>query len=523
MKHIFNISKLTIISLAIVIFFCITYFGTVVFAEERYNFANFSEEDSMEFVEQCNIAIPKELLEWDELPSFTQKLITQSYYNPDTTFHYNYSVTQQYADSIRTAVKLHINNSDVPAVANDSSYSLQYNTVMDENGNWVTQGGYYNEKWGQYNCYAYAIHRAEQPGFYTTDWQYEPGNMSGTGTFVVGGNIADLANLVRDDLIAMGYSNITLSSTIPEITAEQELICVRRSAEDYHFMRYDIVTDAWYHKQGGTAILKYNYVPSNELIWYTEYSYNSHECPLPDIYDSDIVFITYSKNQINVVYNNALRMYIQPSKDIFCELNFANVGNYDVQLKSAYSVEYEIYNMDFDEVLSGEGATIDTYFPAENNKYYLRVNFEDCSERKYVDIRIKLHDHKCEECTYLDSALHTGQCACGNVITEEHSYEEFAYYNARSHTATCKCGYQRTLAHWVRPTSGRYANCVDCGALIDLGGTITPVNPFNIRKVSVNGSYILPNGIAVIVDADEEAYRNGTLVFYDPSDVPVTQ
>jgi hypothetical protein len=42
-------------------------------------------------------------------------------------------------------------------------------------------------------------------------------------------------------------------------------------------------------------------------------------------------------------------------------------------------------------------------------------------------------------------------------------------------------------------------------------------------KVSVNGSYILPNGIIVLEDADVEAYLNGTLVFYDPNDLPVTQ
>lgn len=105
---------------------------------------------------------------------------------------------------------------------------------------------------------------------------------------------------------------------------------------------------------------------------------------------------------------------------------------------------------------------------------------------------------------------------------EDHSYT-YTHRDSTMHTGICNCGYTITERHWVRPTSGRYANCVDCGALIDLGGTITPVNPFNITKVSVNGSYILPNGIAVIVDADVEAYINGTLVFYNPDELPVTQ
>lgn len=41
--------------------------------------------------------------------------------------------------------------------------------------------------------------------------------------------------------------------------------------------------------------------------------------------------------------------------------------------------------------------------------------------------------------------------------------------------------------------------------------------------MTVNGSYLLPNGIAVLVDEDVEAYLNGTLAFYESDDLPVTQ
>ena len=40
---------------------------------------------------------------------------------------------------------------------------------------------------------------------------------------------------------------------------------------------------------------------------------------------------------------------------------------------------------------------------------------------------------------------------------------------------------------------------------------------------SVNGSYLLPSGIAVLEDEDVEAYLNGTLQFYYENDLPVTQ
>ena len=42
-------------------------------------------------------------------------------------------------------------------------------------------------------------------------------------------------------------------------------------------------------------------------------------------------------------------------------------------------------------------------------------------------------------------------------------------------------------------------------------------------NIFVIGSYILPNGIIVLVDEDIEAYENGTLVWYDKDDLPQTQ
>ena len=45
----------------------------------------------------------------------------------------------------------------------------------------------------------------------------------------------------------------------------------------------------------------------------------------------------------------------------------------------------------------------------------------------------------------------------------------------------------------------------------------------SITQVSVNGSYIRADGIVVLVDEDIEAYLAGTLQFYHPADLPVTQ
>ena len=45
----------------------------------------------------------------------------------------------------------------------------------------------------------------------------------------------------------------------------------------------------------------------------------------------------------------------------------------------------------------------------------------------------------------------------------------------------------------------------------------------SITQVSVNGSYIRSDGIVVLVDEDIEAYLAGTLQFYHPANLPVTQ
>ena len=119
---------------------------------------------------------------------------------------------------------------------------------MNENGEWVTENGYYDTRWSNFNCYAYSINRCELSNFYNSSFQYQPGDMSGEGSFGSITNIYDLALLVQSDLIAMGYSNISLSYTMPNIGPTQELICVRmRSGVDYHFMRYDYNSNYYKH------------------------------------------------------------------------------------------------------------------------------------------------------------------------------------------------------------------------------------------------------------------------------------
>ena len=507
-------------------------------ATNDYDFANFTEEDSMSFVEQCNIEIPEEFLQMDGFSSFTKNLIHHSYSHPNESFCFNYAATQKYAEEIRAAVNSYLNVNLTYDVAPASYYSLRYNTVMDENGNWVTSGGYYDEKWLNYNCYAYSLNRVEQPQFYYSGElaQYQPGNMSNDGSFADTSSITELAELVKKDLMAMGYSNIFLSSTIPTIDSTQELICVRRHGSiDYHFMRYDIETNAWYHKPGNKAVLKYNFVPSNELIWYSEYSCENGEHPSLIYYESDIVFICYSKNQINIATEATTRKYINPTKDIFCELDFVSSGKYGLMLESTHSIQYEIYDKDFDIIILGSGAVNYISTSIASGKYYLRINFESCTDLNYVNISI--HTHTYNHCYESDSITqHKAYCWCGEYEYKQHTffddacvccglahiheYIEWEYYSNTQHIEKCTCGCLGTVraSHVVRSNSvGIFKPCVYCGALINTGSDFSQIESTKIL-ITESGSYIMPNGIIVLVDADIEAYLNGELVFYDPYD-----
>lgn len=159
-------------------------------------------------------------------------------------------------------------------------YTLQDSTMV----------GYYNGDLN-YNCYAYAIGRKEQ--------SYEPGDFSDTA-FDLSMPIGQMVNVVQLDLEFLGFDNVHITNTLPEIQSWQKLICMRKGADnsdnvDYHFMKYDQAADAWYHKPGKKAILKWNYSSPDFKVWTSEFVDETGEEIQGDIiYDSDIYYIVYN-------------------------------------------------------------------------------------------------------------------------------------------------------------------------------------------------------------------------------------
>ncbi len=105
---------------------------------------------------------------------------------------------------------------------------------------------------------------------------------------------------------------------------------------------------------------------------------------------------------------------------------------------------------------------------------------------------------------------------------EEHHYS-YTYLDNRSHRGVCDCGKLVIGGHYANGNDiigGRYVTCMGCNTLLDLHKDMANLVMSPNTQVSVNGSYILPSGIVILVEEDIEAYENGTLQFYNQSDLP---
>ena len=111
-------------------------------------------------------------------------------------------------------------------------------------------------------------------------------------------------------------------------------------------------------------------------------------------------------------------------------------------------------------------------------------------------------------------------------IPHSHSYGPYFYRDNHSHIKHCSCGSYITEGHYIRESDvvdNRYARCLGCRVQLDLFEDFANSIMSTNAQVSINGSYILPSGIVVLVDEDIQAYLEGTLVFYHPDNVPTTQ
>ncbi len=207
-----------------------------------------------------------------------------------------------------------LSTSNITAISAYSTYStssLQYSTTYGE----------WSESFKKYNCYAFALGKNDKYYYIgeksnislniTTGW-----NCNGPFVVSINNTIQQLADYTVHDLNNFGYNCVTSSkNSFFEPYDEQTLICVRKSKNDFHFMRY--VNGSWLHKPGWTWILKYNSVPNVNEDWVFEVAYNENgkviyknNAGYP--YTGDIYFIKYSSshNYSCYEYKNTTEHYV---------------------------------------------------------------------------------------------------------------------------------------------------------------------------------------------------------------------
>lgn len=360
-----------------------------------------TEDECFDFIIQNGIEIPVELDEPVGLKALIKKTIEVVESEPSYDFVYNFDKTQKLVEDIRELVNNYYGvtiDDNISYLSGISSYQLQYNYVYG-NGEWRTSGGEWNDKWLGYNCYAYSINRSDKPQYYNPYSyyiQYQPGDFAGTGSYYSGIPISSLASIIKADLEAIGLTNVTISDSIPtSLNSNQKLICVRTGAVDYHFMRFDPVTDAWYHKPGNTAVLKYKYVPSNSMNWITEGSFRGEEFYDGFAYNSSIKYIVYDIDTLVLnchTTETIVNKTIPSGKDTIYEINIECAKSYKIVSSASYAIDMYLYDDDMNllnvaPVMSNNNrtATITSYL--NSGTYYLRLKFTSSSNSGAITTR----------------------------------------------------------------------------------------------------------------------------------------
>ncbi len=119
----------------------------------------------------------------------------------------------------------------------------------------------------------------------------------------------------------------------------------------------------------------------------------------------------------------------------------------------------------------------------------------------------------------LESDNITGLPEFGSIVYGLHSHSythSYEWQSLTGHDCYCSCGEHIHGAHVVEQGSfgggqQQFAICLLCHGSASVG--VTGPNAVGELPHTQNGSYILPNGVIVLVEEDMEAYFAGTLVF----------
>ena len=266
-----------------------------------------------------------------------------------------------------------------------TSISQSYTLIDSEAyGDWKSE-------YANYNCYAFAINRTEIPPEFDTLKQYQPGDFSNQ-SISMSDSIFTIANVVKDDLEELSYSNINVSTNY--FSGYDYTIVVRKGNDDYHFMKLGTDNNR-YHKPGFTQVLRYKYQPSNSRIWTNEYIDENGVAHVGSIeYDSTIYYISYD-NMHEHNYSYEYRPIDKKYHYSYCECGFKIKSGHVVTGSPNSHGEYncllcgglaEIGFAIIDPISLNNEYVFDFTFVAPNGVLYLSVN----DYKKFIDSTLKI-------------------------------------------------------------------------------------------------------------------------------------
>lgn len=291
--------------------------------------------------------------------------------------------------------------------AESEKIKLEDSYFMDGDGNWVDSSYdyYYDEKWLNYNCYAFAMRRYDiAPDYYPyLEYYYYGDDTNGLRCYDPGQisllpdpghypSVREQAEAVVSDFNILGYHNVStfrFNGFLPALGADEELIAVRVSEPpdyyDYHFMRFDKGERVWYHKPSHGSVLKYKYPLCGWRSWTDEFPSNT---PATVTYSSDIWLIKYTpvilRPSIGVDLNESL--YIDNVGDKVFRLDIATAGHLDLTFQNVNGFTAVLYTDEWDAVDAS------TYNPISADvsagRYYLVMKNYRYSD--YVDLTVSL-------------------------------------------------------------------------------------------------------------------------------------
>ena len=186
----------------------------------------------------------------------------------------------------------------------------------------------------------------------------------------------------------------------------------------------------------------------------------------------------------NTIYPGSSYFY---NKNIFIKLNVNTSGNYNFVAHAINnSIDVKLYDSNFTEVSISK-----TYMDSNRRitftkslstgEYYVRVSSSN-SEPQIVDLDIQ--------------------------PPHSHSYTTYSTYSSTKHKAICSCGSYVLEFHVI----GSNSRCILCGANASAG--IMPFALNNVTYITENGSYMLPNGVIILVEADMNSFvKNKTDIY----------